>query len=117
MVQDLEELLSQVNAAMEVNEVDNDVVIDPNVANPEMVDVDPFNTNLINVPQEALDFLNILKISMDMEVANSEPEDVNNTNPVPEDIEMMTLIRKSQRIKSTPKGHSMYSEEKELNMI
>ena len=59
MVQDLDDLLPIVNAAMEVNKIDNDDMIDP------------------NIPQEALDFPNRLKIAIGMEVASSEPEDIN----------------------------------------
>ena len=92
MVQELEEQLPLVNAVMEVNEVYDDDVIEPNIENLEMVDVDLVNINLMNVPQKVMAFLNGLKIPIGKEVMNSEPEDVEDANPASEDVEMDTQV-------------------------
>ena len=81
----------QANVVIEVNDVNNDDVIDPIVANPEMVDADPLNIDIMNVPQKALDFLNKLKIPMGMEVAHSDPEHVEDAVLVPDNVGIAML--------------------------
>ena len=75
------------------------------------------NVDIIDAPQAAIGLRERLKILEGAEVESSDAEDQDIVTPAQDEEENVTPLRRSQKVRSTPKGRRNYTGSEKLDAI